>query len=145
MIRATGLLDSAFAWPSGRASLLAAASGSEEYPNHNAVCKTVAADTRRRRRRNRETAAVVFIGDRKSTRLNSSHSQISYAVFCLKKKKYSARHSHVIHYVAQRQHVVCLVTHGLNGRIDLYTRSPPTLKVYSSRLARQVFHDHRHS
>src|SRR2546427_3546065 len=27
--------------------------------------------------------------DRKSTRLNSSHSQISYAVFCLKKKKYT--------------------------------------------------------
>src|SRR2546427_7906852 len=27
--------------------------------------------------------------DRKSTRLNSSHSQISYAVFCLKKKKHS--------------------------------------------------------
>src|SRR2546430_5434855 len=26
--------------------------------------------------------------DRKSTRLNSSHSQISYAVFCLKKKRY---------------------------------------------------------
>src|SRR2546430_12944720 len=30
---------------------------------------------------------VGFVGDRKSTRLNSSHSQISYAVFCLKKKK----------------------------------------------------------
>src|SRR5688572_32575548 len=28
-----------------------------------------------------------IILDRKSTRLNSSHSQISYAVFCLKKKK----------------------------------------------------------
>src|SRR2546430_6105746 len=28
--------------------------------------------------------------DRKSTRLNSSHSQISYAVFCLKKKKVNA-------------------------------------------------------
>src|SRR2546430_9622329 len=28
--------------------------------------------------------------DRKSTRLNSSHSQISYAVFCLKKKKTTA-------------------------------------------------------
>src|SRR2546430_17284055 len=27
--------------------------------------------------------------DRKSTRLNSSHSQISYAVFCLKKKQYT--------------------------------------------------------
>src|SRR5688572_31348515 len=32
-------------------------------------------------------AAAVGVGDRKSTRLNSSHSQISYAVFCLKKKK----------------------------------------------------------
>src|SRR2546427_9218843 len=29
------------------------------------------------------------LGDRKSTRLNSSHSQISYAVFCLKKKKHN--------------------------------------------------------
>src|SRR2546430_10009894 len=29
--------------------------------------------------------------DRKSTRLNSSHSQISYAVFCLKKKKTTSR------------------------------------------------------
>src|SRR2546427_9524421 len=32
-------------------------------------------------------ADVISFGDRKSTRLNSSHSQISYAVFCLKKKK----------------------------------------------------------
>src|SRR2546430_13567943 len=31
--------------------------------------------------------------DRKSTRLNSSHSQISYAVFCLKKKK-KTKHLH---------------------------------------------------
>src|SRR2546430_10575075 len=30
---------------------------------------------------------AVGVSDRKSTRLNSSHSQISYAVFCLKKKK----------------------------------------------------------
>src|SRR2546421_5550034 len=30
-------------------------------------------------------------GDRKSTRLNSSHDQISYAVFCLKKKKETNR------------------------------------------------------
>src|SRR5256886_7156996 len=29
---------------------------------------------------------VIYRQDRKSTRLNSSHSQISYAVFCLKKK-----------------------------------------------------------
>src|SRR2546427_7940317 len=32
-------------------------------------------------------------GDRKSTRLNSSHSQISYAVFCLKKKKKKAQNT----------------------------------------------------
>src|SRR2546430_7512846 len=33
------------------------------------------------------TPILVEDKDRKSTRLNSSHSQISYAVFCLKKKK----------------------------------------------------------
>src|SRR2546422_2362972 len=33
-----------------------------------------------------EVPAVVEAGDRKSTRLNSSHGYISYAVFCLKKK-----------------------------------------------------------
>src|SRR2546427_579547 len=38
-----------------------------------------------RRRRDYQRAGTA--GDRKSTRLNSSHSQISYAVFCLKKKK----------------------------------------------------------
>src|SRR2546430_7350399 len=46
--------------------------------------------------RNRDERDAVALGsrthrhctrDRKSTRLNSSHSQISYAVFCLKKKK----------------------------------------------------------
>src|SRR2546430_12642682 len=34
--------------------------------------------------------------DRKSTRLNSSHSQISYAVFCLKKKKNQLTHDNLI-------------------------------------------------
>src|SRR5688572_32574290 len=34
--------------------------------------------------------------DRKSTRLNSSHSQISYAVFCLKKKKKKKKQKPVI-------------------------------------------------
>src|SRR2546427_8406697 len=37
-------------------------------------------------RRSRLTGAEPLERDRKSTRLNSSHSQISYAVFCLKKK-----------------------------------------------------------
>src|SRR2546427_7697334 len=34
--------------------------------------------------------------DRKSTRLNSSHSQISYAVFCLKKKKKNEKSRHYV-------------------------------------------------
>src|SRR5256886_13581750 len=43
----------------------------------------------------RDNTARIFdatTGDRKSTRLNSSHSQISYAVFCLKKKKQENDH-----------------------------------------------------
>src|SRR3712207_3614572 len=34
------------------------------------------------------TTSFLFLMDRKSTRLNSSHANISYAVFCLKKKKH---------------------------------------------------------
>src|SRR2546421_6212154 len=41
-----------------------------------------------RRRAGRQRDAAVEELDRKSTRLNSSHDQISYAVFCLKKKKH---------------------------------------------------------
>src|SRR3712207_8070354 len=37
-------------------------------------------------------------GDRKSTRLNSSHANISYAVFCLKKKK-NTSHIHLRGYI----------------------------------------------
>src|SRR3989475_7471885 len=45
-------------------------------------------------------------GDRKSTRLNSSHSQISYAVFCLKKKKSTNKttSSHVSTQVTVKDH-----------------------------------------
>src|SRR3989475_2273389 len=43
-------------------------------------------------------AAGKALRDRKSTRLNSSHSQISYAVFCLKKKKNESQ---------SRRHIVC--------------------------------------
>src|SRR2546427_11999036 len=46
-----------------------------------------------RARRGGPAVAAAGLGqlDRKSTRLNSSHSQISYAVFCLKKKKKKQR------------------------------------------------------
>src|SRR5206468_12004337 len=43
----------------------------------------------------REPPRVAGGVDRKSTRLNSSHDQISYAVFCLKKKK--KPHNHLEH------------------------------------------------
>src|SRR2546430_9160317 len=47
-----------------------------------------------------EQSGNYSVRDRKSTRLNSSHSQISYAVFCLKKKKnktnYNRAKSHPI-------------------------------------------------
>src|SRR3712207_7461805 len=38
--------------------------------------------------------AALAHADRKSTRLNSSHANISYAVFCLKKKKQTAQFRH---------------------------------------------------
>src|SRR3712207_8807413 len=38
--------------------------------------------------------------DRKSTRLNSSHANISYAVFWLKKKEYVIRACHIRHYIS---------------------------------------------
>src|SRR5258707_10126362 len=42
--------------------------------------------------------------DRKSTRLNSSHANISYAVFCLKKKKKKKKHT--IHICISEQYTV---------------------------------------
>src|SRR5207247_9891189 len=48
-------------------------------------CRTRTTSRNRRRSRSREVVRVRQ--DRKSTRLNSSHEWISYAVFCLKKKR----------------------------------------------------------
>src|SRR5438270_11880055 len=50
-------------------------------------CALRAARLRRAVVRRMARAGARAMRDRKSTRLNSSHSQISYAVFCLKKKK----------------------------------------------------------
>src|SRR2546430_5431930 len=49
--------------------------------------------------------------DRKSTRLNSSHSQISYAVFCLKKKKDRDDLSHMYAVGSDRllKHAKCII------------------------------------
>src|SRR3989475_9382838 len=68
---------------------------SEDYPNCNSTnpdkegIDLVLAKNQHRENISilKESAIDVLELDRKSTRLNSSHSQISYAVFCLKKKK----------------------------------------------------------
>src|SRR2546430_12829311 len=59
--------------------------------SHNLPLRGRIRDGHRGCRRTRESqhhaVGTDDVRDRKSTRLNSSHSQISYAVFCLKKKK----------------------------------------------------------
>src|SRR2546430_9021355 len=75
-----------------------------ERDAHRTVADRVDRDRQTRRRRARDVGPeleriegqnsailgtlIWLLEDRKSTRLNSSHSQISYAVFCLKKKKH---------------------------------------------------------
>src|SRR2546430_13289592 len=54
-----------------------------ELPDDRVVRDPAAVGVKRLRLAKEDQVAL----DRKSTRLNSSHSQISYAVFCLKKKK----------------------------------------------------------
>src|SRR2546430_7813547 len=51
--------------------------------------------------------------DRKSTRLNSSHSQISYAVFCLKKKKIEQQDAHETR--VYKDYIIC-------GHLNVYLR-----------------------
>src|SRR2546422_5023104 len=73
--------------------------------SHHRSRAPVAADVRQRRARVQLSRAVTLLllvhysltqtGDRKSTRLNSSHGYISYAVFCLKKKKKKSKHTSI--------------------------------------------------
>src|SRR5438034_7574166 len=56
----------------------------------------------------RETSRSGRRRDRKSTRLNSSHTVISYAVFCLKKKKKEKKTKQDTHKQSQNQtHITC--------------------------------------
>src|SRR5436190_17146353 len=50
------------------------------------------------------TRPQIVLGDRKSTRLNSSHTVISYAVFCLKKKKTVNDRTHNQHELPRTPH-----------------------------------------
>src|SRR5438876_8297840 len=59
----------------------------------------------------RRAQAIAKVGladflDRKSTRLNSSHPSISYAVFCLKKKKREPYRNRILEQILQRHKIV---------------------------------------
>src|SRR5256884_3356556 len=64
--------------------LMAGLQGSGKTTTAGKLAKLLAADKKK-------------VADRKSTRLNSSHGYISYAVFCLKKKKKNCTHNHIAH------------------------------------------------
>src|SRR3712207_6954555 len=64
-------------------------------PRHAEATAAVPAEHRPRPRK--QLGAAPRQEDRKSTRLNSSHANISYAVFCLKKKKKSSLNTTFTH------------------------------------------------
>src|SRR3989475_7212188 len=69
---------------------------------------------------------VEKFGDRKSTRLNSSHSQISYAVFCLKKKKKSTKRRRRTRLTTVREtHLRYRVEADADGRVE--PSRPPSI------------------
>src|SRR2546430_3147679 len=59
------------------------------------------------------------VEDRKSTRLNSSHSQISYAVFCLKKKTHRVPPRASARFTNRREELRRPAGHLRSGRSDL--------------------------
>ena len=61
--------------------------GGVELPIDHRAVSDIGAEAEISLEQRRQCGAGAFAIDRKSTRLNSSHALISYAVFCLKKKK----------------------------------------------------------
>src|SRR2546430_10064591 len=83
-----------------------------QYGEHTYSVVPAQGDSQTRTVRYDDGDAVAFSGirstDRKSTRLNSSHSQISYAVFCLKKKNNNSyRLPSVTIYPTVALHLLC--------------------------------------
>src|SRR2546427_9301991 len=74
-------------------------------PRPHRLCSPPPGSHRCRERLGRTGLGPHTPSDRKSTRLNSSHSQISYAVFCLKKKK---NHTSLASSTTFIQHCVCI-------------------------------------
>src|SRR5256885_8504669 len=83
--------------------------------------------------------------DRKSTRLNSSHLVISYAVFCLKKKKYIDVSIVLMPY--DRSRVVLLVRGSQDGRRSIFLLDEALFIATSGRAPHGEYHvrTHRHA
>src|SRR2546430_9706678 len=78
-------------------------------------------------------------GDRKSTRLNSSHSQISYAVFCLKTQRRTASASRC----RLRPYALCQSHSRVPTRLSRPCPPPPPLSVSTTQpLTRHTLHRH---
>src|SRR5205814_9169313 len=76
-------------WGEDRYTVQRRAGGDDPGDGQQTPCRFETDHTAQRSRdstRSRRVGAQRDVGDRKSTRLNSSHLGISYAVFCLKKK-----------------------------------------------------------
>src|ERR1022692_5123877 len=77
-------------------------------------------------------AALILSQDRKSTRLNSSHLVISYAVFCLKKKKRSCRTSAQVRcHVAKEGRLACVFHLAPPAGFEPAHTAPECTPVYS--------------
>src|SRR2546421_2145680 len=100
-----------------------------------------------RRPRRCATCSSKWSSDRKSTRLNSSHDQISYAVFCLKKKKKSVRSEEPTSELPSRSDLVCPLLHEktnkeqkATGNVDLNDTALPGSKPTSTLTRSAIAH-----
>src|SRR3712207_8014376 len=76
------------------------------------------------------TREVNLYKDRKSTRLNSSHANISYAVFCLKKKiTFLSRHSTTCFTISFANARSCLKSASSSRPVDTYARQSATSPI----------------
>src|SRR5688500_19714270 len=90
-------------FPTRRSSDLAgAAGGASRSVLRRPRCSAKLSGDLEQQRRNHQAGRI---GDRKSTRLNSSHLVISYAVFCLKKK--NKKKNTIYHYRLNNVNIAC--------------------------------------
>src|SRR2546430_12154411 len=80
--------------------------------------------------------AKTIHADRKSTRLNSSHSQISYAVFCLKKKKKEHHHQMLRDHIRPR-HLLAPAR-----ALNTHTLRPPPRQRHRSFVSASLVRNH---